>query len=479
MQHSLLQHKLQGLYQYPRLQRAEIERLGEILPELDDWQLFRINPLRFAREHGFDSASLLDIFIHGVKTGLFDFSWQLICPGCGGLEYAHASINKLAHSGNYCSVCEIEIDSSLDDQVEVAFSVNAGLRDLRATLQPLKNLSHYFRYFFSANYQPAPEVSAFLQDSLQGFYALAPDAQVRIEMGTLLPGSYRLLCNQLHAHFWLNVSEQQAEVPEIIEIDLLPGGFIPASLTIPQGTVTLSLHNRTLLPLGVLAWQRDQHEIRAVVSRYRMEVEPFYTGKQLLNHQSFRELFRIQSLDSDFTLNVRSLTLLFTDLKGSTALYDEIGDHQAYALVQAHFDLLTETVRSYNGSIVKTMGDAIMATFTHPGDGLQAALTMLTRMRALQARYPEHQHQLGLKIGLHEGPVLAVNADERLDYFGQSVNLAARVQGLAQAGELWLTDAIFNHLGIPDSLRAAGLSAESQSAWLKGISVPTQVWKCV
>ena len=113
----------------------------------------------------------------------------------------------------------------------------------------------------------------------------------------------------------------------------------------------------------------------------------------------------MQSLSPDLKLNIHSLTILFTDLRGSTDLYDQTGDVFAYNIIQEHFRVLTRVVRHHSGAIIKTMGDAIMATFSTPLDGVLAAIDMINEIRQLNERIKDQGHELGLKIGLHEGVV--------------------------------------------------------------------------
>jgi len=127
------------------------------------------------------------------------------------------------------------------------------------------------------------------------------------------------------------------------------------------------------------------------------------------------------------------VTLLFSDLKGSTALYDAIGDAAAYGLVREHFAYLAAIVREHDGAIVKTIGDAVMAAFHEPLQGLRAAIAMQERVAAFNAG---HNAPVVLKLGLHEGPCIAVNLNDRLDYFGGTVNLAARLQGESRGGDV-------------------------------------------
>jgi class 3 adenylate cyclase len=169
----------------------------------------------------------------------------------------------------------------------------------------------------------------------------------------------------------------------------------------------------------------------------------------------------------DQRLKITSLTFLFTDLKGSTALYERVGDLVAYDLVRQHFRVLQEIVASEAGAIVKTIGDAVMATFPTPDRALTAALRMREAMQ--QINFERGSEDLLLKIGIHEGPCLAVTFNDRQDYFGQTVNMAARVQGLATTRSIFATRSIVADARAAKILQASGLQPVEQHAALRGI----------
>jgi class 3 adenylate cyclase len=274
----------------------------------------------------------------------------------------------------------------------------------------------------------------------------------------------------------VHVSGKAVELEQIVDLDLLGGGFSPGSVTVRPGRHQFHVNNRFKKSTGVIL--QNASLFMSIASPHMGKARrwrPFLTGKAFLNNQSFRELFRVQAWAPDMKLKIKSLTILFTDLKGSTDMYGRVGDITAFDVVQKHFDLLTEVVRAHRGAIVKTMGDAIMATFSNSADGVLAALDMVHRMKSLNVS--AGQTELGIKIGVHEGAALAVNADERLDYFGQNVNLAARVQGLAEAGEVWLTEEVYQSAGVLDIVTASKLNTEPKLATLKGIAQPTPVYR--
>jgi class 3 adenylate cyclase len=190
---------------------------------------------------------------------------------------------------------------------------------------------------------------------------------------------------------------------------------------------------------------------------------PFLTAKRLLTNQTFREIYRTSTLDVDQRLKITSLTFLFTDLKGSTDLYERVGDLVAFDIVKEHFKILHEIIAAQSGAVVKTIGDAVMATFPTPDRALAAALRMRDSVRDLKK-------DLLIKIGIHEGPCLAVTLNDRLDYFGQTVNIAARVQGLADERAIFATKPVVQHPQVAKLIEQQKLRPTEQLAALRGVS---------
>jgi class 3 adenylate cyclase len=229
------------------------------------------------------------------------------------------------------------------------------------------------------------------------------------------------------------------------------------------GPLRLTLENRTdkrLIPTVFIAG----HELHEMMKNRR----PFLTAKRLLSNQTFRDIYRTDTLDVDQRLKITSLTFLFTDLRGSTQLYERVGDLAAFDLVSTHFRVLHEIVASGAGAVVKTIGDAVMATFTSPDRALAAALKMRHAMRKLNEE--RGGEDLLLKIGIHEGPCIAVTLNERQDYFGQTVNIASRVQHLATSSEIFATGVVVENDGALGVLQAEGLKPMSHNATLRGIA---------
>jgi class 3 adenylate cyclase len=204
---------------------------------------------------------------------------------------------------------------------------------------------------------------------------------------------------------------------------------------------------------------------------YEWRMKPFLSGTQLLSNQTFLDLFESETIVAAEGLAVKRLALLFTDIQGSTALYDRIGDMKAFDLVRLHFGYLRDSISRNSGALVKTIGDAVMASFHDPLDALRAALDMHAQIARFNAEAGDDL--IGLKVGVHVGTCLAVTLNGRLDYFGQAVNIAARVQALSDANEIYLTDEMLSIPGAEEVL--AALATEARSVQLKGVQGQVRV----
>jgi len=104
-----------------------------------------------------------------------------------------------------------------------------------------------------------------------------------------------------------------------------------------------------------------------------------------------------------------------------------------------HFDVLKEAIAAEDGALVKTIGDAVMAVFRRPAGALRAMMEAQERL----ADPPEGMLPLTLKAGLHTGPCIAVTLNDRLDYFGSTVNLAARLEGQSKGNDVVISNPVY------------------------------------
>jgi class 3 adenylate cyclase len=189
--------------------------------------------------------------------------------------------------------------------------------------------------------------------------------------------------------------------------------------------------------------------------------------------QVFRDLFASEVVRPGEEISIGSVTLMFTDLRDSTRLYRKIGDASAFGRVREHFEVLEQAIAFEGGAIVKTMGDSVMATFRDPIAALRAVWNAQTKI----AEYGEPM--LWLKVGIHKGPCIVVNLNDRLDYFGSTVNIAARLPAFSTGGELIFTEEINDEPEVQEFLmRNVKLgSLRPFTGNIKGFDEPFTLWK--
>jgi class 3 adenylate cyclase len=129
------------------------------------------------------------------------------------------------------------------------------------------------------------------------------------------------------------------------------------------------------------------------------------------------------------------VTVLFSDIKGSTSYFEKFGDAQGLAMVQRHNALLFPVIEGSGGRVVKTIGDAIMAVFEDPKGAIQGAIGM-QRVLEGDRRSQPFPEQIHIKVGLHTG--LCIVKDH--DVYGDVVNVASRVQNQTDPDQILITE---------------------------------------
>jgi transcriptional regulator len=219
------------------------------------------------------------------------------------------------------------------------------------------------------------------------------------------------------------------------------------TMKLAPGPIRLTLENRTTARTLPSIWIAGE-DLHALPGKRR----PFLTAKRLLTNQTFRDIYRTDTLDVTQRVKSTSFTFLFTDLKGSTELYERVGDLVAYDLVQTHFHVLKQIVAAEAGAVVKTIGDAVMATFPTPDRAVAAAIRMREAMRDLNG-------ELLLKIGIR-----------RQDYFGQTVNIASRIQNLAGASAILASLQVVGNSEASRLLQTRGITPMPRQQMLRGVA---------
>jgi class 3 adenylate cyclase len=443
-----------------------VAAIEALIADGTDRQLCRVNVLSFAAQHGLDEEKAIGGFLHAARLGIFDLTWNVLCPGCGGVLDAAQTLKSVHNEAYDCALCATGYEPTLDEMVEVAFTVNARVRRIAAHDPHSLPVWEYFRQIFWGNGVNLPEtgfeelMEEITLDSIE-----LPAGQ-KAQMSLQMPERFLIVFEPVtHAAHFIDVKGEPTRERQNLALIYNKVQAPTATTEMQPGLLRLSVENRTDVRTLPSVWIADVtlHDLLA-------KRKPFLTAKRLLTNQIFRDLYRTDTLDVDQGLKLTSLTFLFTDLKGSTELYDRVGDIAAYELVSAHFRALNEIVAAEAGAVVKTIGDAVMATFPTPDRALAAALRMRESVRAIK-------DDLVIKIGIHEGPCLAVTLNDRLDYFGQTVNIAARVQGLADSQAILATKPVVDNPLVCKMLEASELAPSAQHAALRGVADKVTIYQ--
>jgi len=405
---------------------ALVDRLARLLETADDLTLMRMRPYALADYWGVPRKKALELFLMAVRAGLLDFRWELLCPSCRGAAESFSTLS-LARSQTHCKSCLIDFEVNFDRSVELTFRPNPTVRQVKEVA------------YCVGGPQVTPHIVS--QQLLQ------PKEERTVTL-PLERGRYRVRTAKLRGGQFFTAEEDGTESEAIFIAS--PSGWADEEPTL------------NLRPVLRLINQTDEEQL-FIVERLDWS-DKVVTAAEVFAFQTFRDLFSQEALRPGERIAVGHLTIVFTDLRGSTNLYRAIGDALAFGLVMNHFDVLRECVAEEGGAIVKTIGDAIMAVFTRP---VHAVRAMAKAQRRL-AHPPEGMQPLYLKVGIHAGPCIAVTLNDRLDYFGSTVNIAARLEGQSSGTDIILSDAVRFDPEVAQWLNQAKVRCQPFTATLKG-----------
>ena len=409
----------------PEQKLAIAERLVDFLEHGDDLAVARIRAYKLADDWQEPRRVVLEVCLRATRIGLLDFQWDLLCPLCRGPQESGRSLKEI-DTNVHCDTCKIDFTVNFDRYVELTFRPNPAVRRVEVP------------FFCIGSPHWTPHVVA---------QQLLPAGDKRELSMPLESGSYRIRALELSGSQDLTVSP---EGKSSAQVTLSNNGWSQDSLHVSE-QFSLALKNETdaehLLIIERLEWS-DQATTAAEVTALQM----------------FRDLFASEALRPGEQISVGTLTVLFTDLRHSTQLYREIGDATAFGRVMSHFDVVRKAVMEHDGAVVKTIGDAVMAVFRSAADALIAMLEVQRTLAAPAAGIMPLQ----LKAGLNTGPCIAVTLNDRLDYFGSTVNMAARLEGLSSGADVIISGSVYEDAKVRELIEAEGLSAVEFDMSLKG-----------
>ena len=406
------------------------QRLADFVLQRQEVDLWSIRPLELARQWQVPERFAIELCLEAVRQGLLRLRWDLLCPRCQVGKGSASALDELP-TGAHCATCNIDYDREYSANVELVFSPAYSIRRID-----------------SGEYCLFGPVST-------------PHIKIQV---TLAPGEDKVLTHSLNfGNYRVRTLEPGPEATVVWreagfpEVDLREDAIETGAASGQGGVV---LRNHCVSPRTVIieerAWNKDA-----------------LTAARVTALQAFRDIFNEDVLRPGDDVAIDHITILFTDLKDSTALYERIGDPPAYHLVREHFALLGKAVREHDGAIVKTIGDAIMAVFNNPVDGLNCCVAIHTLFAAFNKT--SGKDPLTVKLGLHLGRCISVTLNDRLDYYGTVANMAARLQGQSTGGDIVLSKEFAADSGV--AKRLMDFAPQEEFAPLKGFDNPVSFWR--
>ena len=426
-----------------RLRKAPIEdayalELQRFISTAGEDEVAAMRPFAWADIHGFDRHQALRLCLYAVRVGLLNLRWAMMCPNCRTSKDEVSSLAQMP-AQVHCDLCGVNYDLNFDRYVELRFAVHPSVRvassDIYCVGGPFRTPHVVEQYTIGAGQTHSFKLAAKVPVRLR---VIGPNHAIDVDKSdagcrfTLSDAGWTR-----HDKTESDASQSESEV------------------------ALLHATNATGAPRAIALEKRAWDETAA-------------TAASVTELQEFRDLFSSEVLAPGRQVAVENVTLFFSDLSNSTALYEEIGDAPAYSRVGNHFDLLTRNVMEGNGAVVKTMGDAVMAVFHRPEDALLTALRVQRQFHEF-AETLDYGGEIKLKIGLHSGPVLAVNSNDRLDYFGRTVNIAARAVGVSNGGDIILTGEVWTSDAVRELVESQNLRSLHFQTTLRGVEATREL----
>lgn len=414
-----------------------VDKLAALLADATDADVSRMRPFALASTWATPRQETLEVFLRAAHAGLLRLSWDLVCPACEGA----VSVGHLRNlpANVHCSSCDLDFGTAFAENVEATFSPEPTIRAATHTVFCLGSPSSTRSWLAQRVLKPGESIT------------------LSFQLGS---GRYRLQAAGVQGTAAFDVADEGVDA---VSTTLDAAGFTPIP-RLKAGPVSVRIDNADVV----------ERRIQLVHRAFASEAA---TAADVTSLGLFRELFGQEVLAPDQHVSVGRMAILFTDLVGSTAMYERLGDAAAYGLVRRHFDLLRAAITRHYGRVVKTVGDAVMASFDLPRDAVEAGLACIAALRTLRGA-DGSPSGLRLKVGVHAGACLAIEANGSTDYFGRTVNVAARVESLARPDELvasWAVLADEAAAAAIDAAVVAGATLARDRCQVKGVADEVEV----
>lgn len=365
--------------------KEHLKKFFDLITTEDELDLYKLRPVELARKWEESPSEILNSFLIATYHKVFEISWDIICPSCLGERTKAKDLIDLLEV-DHCESCKINFQTNGENSIEISFQIHPDIREVPK------------QQFCAA--EPARKKHIKLQWNIQEL----DESQVF----SLESGRYRMRILGHDYLKFLKVSEAENKAldldSELHEINLSHDFNIRKGQKFKDGRLIIEVE------------LTDPNTLRP---------------KDIFSKNIFKKFFKEQSLNKGVQLYLGEQVIVFTDIVASTKFYQDVGDKEAYREISPHFEAIEEIFEACDGVIIKTIGDAVMASFPNPRKAVLACEKMHRHFNPQRTEFP-----FELRASAHIGKVIGVNRNTGIDYFGNTVNYAAKLQANAEAQEL-------------------------------------------
>lgn len=373
--------------------QSTLDTIFNLLENKDARLVSRIRPKLLARETGIETKNVIEALLLLTVEGILTLSWEVICPNC------HGTRARLAHLWEQperepCDKCSIDFSALGFDHLEIIF-------------YPSKQISEpEERLFCSA--EPGKK----LETVVQCLVRKGENIDVRLPFQK---GSFRLVRMDKLGYSSL-VIDPDSHTDKLVWI----AGNKETNYSVkPDALITIFNDCDDDLYFSIIRSDYDETAMKP---------------GEIFGYQKFRDLFPDERLADGISIDIGLQTIVFTDIVGSSGLFVRVGATEAFARLRRFYTLTHDAVAKYNGTIVKTMGDAVLSAYASPVNALKGTVALHRSISKMNA-----DNLLRVRSAIDSGYCLAVNLNTSIDYFGTAVNTAAKLQSFVQPDEIALS----------------------------------------
>ncbi len=407
------------------------EGVGDFLTLAPAQDVARIRPLALARRLALEPDQVIAACLHGAHDGALVLLWDILCPVCRIPAKFVSALAELGAHG-HCDACQLDYELDFGRSVELIFRAHPEIRESDLGTYCIGGPAH------------SPHVVAQMR--------VGPGERLILNL-TLEEGRYRISGPQLGfaTEFRVEASQPLKSYDLNLARAQAPGAGEWQTLTLGAGAQRIGLSNDSANELVV--------KVERIAPR-----DDALTAAQASALPLFRELFPAETLSAGRSVGLETMTLVVTELDDSDGLYQRLGDARAFSAIHEQFQLLTGCLRTHGGAPVKTVGEGVVASFSDPVAAVKAALALAPALAA-----HDLTRGLGLRVGVHRGPVLVATINDHLDYFGNTARVAARLPHLAPPGAVVLSAAVASDPGVAALLQSQGRPLATVPAEISGL----------